>query len=74
MVLMSSSKFELNIFMEQSALTLKYYRHIFLRIYKPSELVHFSTEKKSIDKRIRVQLFLEGMHVINRQTIFKEKC
>ena len=38
------------------------------------EIVHLSTEKKSVDKRIRVQPFLDMMHLINRQATFKEIC
>ena len=59
--MMSNSESELSLFMEQNTLHLKYYKHTFLRIDEPYEIVNLSTEKENIDKRITVPSFLESI-------------
>ena len=62
---MSNLKSELSTFMEQNTLNLKYYKHSFLRICEPYEIVILSTEKEHTDKRRRVQPFLVRMHILS---------
>ena len=58
--------------MEQITINVKYYKHTYLRIYDPCEVVHLSIDKKSIGIcRISVQHFFERMYIENKQTIFE---